>query len=329
MADEQPGCWSVGTVWQGHPLLTARLRLRPLAEADAPRLAELLDDWETVRLTANIPHPYSVEDGLSFVRQQEEKRRARTGAALAMERTLDGRLIGCIGFGTETDGTPELGWWVGREYWGQGYASEAARRLVRHLFTDLNYSGLWATAHPDNSASRAIMLKLGMEQARFDRIGLPARGESVVMPVYTLAAEAWAKAHAGRATLLVAAAAIIDADGRVLMASRPPGKMMSGLWEFPGGKVHAGETPEAALVRELKEELGIDVGESCLAPLAFASHDYDTFHLLMPLFAVRQWKGAVQPLEGQGLKWMRASRLSDLPMPPADIPLVALLRDWL
>jgi 8-oxo-dGTP diphosphatase len=113
------------------------------------------------------------------------------------------------------------------------------------------------------------------------------------------------------------------------MATRPPGKMMSGLWEFPGGKVHAGETPEAALVRELAEELGIDVRESCLAPLAFASHDYDTFHLLMPLYAVRQWQGEVTAREGQGLTWVRASRMGDLPMPPADIPLVALLRDWL
>jgi 8-oxo-dGTP diphosphatase len=131
-----------------------------------------------------------------------------------------------------------------------------------------------------------------------------------------------------RPTLLVVAAALVDGDGRVLMASRPAGKSMEGLWEFPGGKVHEGETPEAALVRELEEELGIDVTESCLAPVAFASHDYDTFHLLMPLYLVRVWKGNPSAREGQELRWVRAARLGDLPMPPADIPLVAILREW-
>lgn len=329
MSDEEQGCWSVGSVWRGQPLLSARLKLRPLRTDDAPRLAELLDDWEVVKHTAAIPHPYTLADGETFVAAMEVKRQIRKGMALAMERSLDGVVIGVIGFGLETDGTPELGWWVGRECWGQGYATEAARRLLRHLFADLGYPSTWAAAHPDNSASRAVMDKLGMVLAKHQRIGQPARGQSVVMPVYTLDAEDWGRAHAARPTLLVVAAALIDVDGRVLMATRPPGKMMSGLWEFPGGKVHAGETPEAALVRELDEELGIDVRQSCLAPLAFASHDYDTFHLLMPLYAVRQWRGAPVAREGQGLKWVRPTRMGDIPMPPADIPLVALLRDWL
>lgn len=329
MSDEEQGCWSVGSVWRGHPLLSARLRLRPLVPADAPRLAEMLDDWEVVKHTAAIPHPYTVADGESFIATMADKTCARTGVALAMERSLDRQVIGVIGFGLDADGTPELGWWVGRPFWGDGYATEAARRLLRHLFADLGYGSVWATAHPDNAGSRAVMAKLGMDMARHQRIGLPARGQSVVMPVYTLDAATWTQAHAARPTLLVVAAALIDVDGRVLMATRPPGKMMSGLWEFPGGKVHAGEPPEAALVRELAEELGIDVRASCLAPLAFASHDYDTFHLLMPLYAVRQWQGTITALEGQGLTWVRPNRMTDLPMPPADIPLVALLRDWL
>ncbi len=130
-------------------------------------------------------------------------------------------------------------------------------------------------------------------------------------------------------TLLVSAVALIDADGRVLLAQRPEGKSMAGLWEFPGGKVEAGETPEAALIRELDEELGIDTWESCLAPLTFASHSYGDFHLLMPLFACRKWKGTPQPREGQTLKWVRANKLREYPMPPADIPLIPILRDWL
>jgi len=130
-------------------------------------------------------------------------------------------------------------------------------------------------------------------------------------------------------TVLVSAVALIDKDGRILLAQRPEGKSMAGLWEFPGGKVEAGETPEAALVRELKEEIGIDTWQSCLAPLTFASHSYDDFHLLMPVFACRKWEGIPQSREGQALKWVRGNQLRDYPMPPADIPLIPLIRDWL
>ncbi len=129
--------------------------------------------------------------------------------------------------------------------------------------------------------------------------------------------------------VLVVAVALVDADGRVLLAERPQGKSMAGLWEFPGGKVRNGETPEEALIRELKEELGIDVAESCLAPLTFASHRYESFHLLMPLYACRRWTGIVTPHEAQRLAWVRPPRLGDYPMPPADKPLVAMLQDLL
>ncbi len=125
--------------------------------------------------------------------------------------------------------------------------------------------------------------------------------------------------------LLVAAVALIDADGRVLIAQRPQGKQLAGLWEFPGGKVEAGERPEETLIRELHEELGIAVQEPCLAPLTFASHAYETFHLLMPLYACRRWDGFVQPREGQALKWVRPRELSSYPMPPADEPLIPFL----
>ena len=129
--------------------------------------------------------------------------------------------------------------------------------------------------------------------------------------------------------LLVAAAALTDPDRRVLIAQRPAGKSMAGLWEFPGGKVEAGETPEETLVRELREELGIEVCLECLAPFVFASHTYETFHLLMPLFLCAKWEGEVSPREGQAVKWVRASRLADYPMPPADLPLIPHLRDLL
>jgi 8-oxo-dGTP diphosphatase len=129
--------------------------------------------------------------------------------------------------------------------------------------------------------------------------------------------------------VLVAACALVDADGRVLIAQRPAGKTMAGLWEFPGGKVEAGERPEDSLIRELEEELGIVVKEACLAPLTFASHAYPDFHLLMPLFVCRRWEGTVTPREGQRLAWVKPNRLRDYPMPPADEPLVSHLTSLL
>jgi 8-oxo-dGTP diphosphatase len=132
-----------------------------------------------------------------------------------------------------------------------------------------------------------------------------------------------------RKMVLVAACALVDADGRVLIAQRPPGKTLAGLWEFPGGKVEPGETPEEALIRELQEELGIETKAACLAPLTFASHSYDTFHLLMPLYVCRRFTGIPMPREGQVLKWVRPKDMRDYPMPPADIPLIPILTDLL
>jgi 8-oxo-dGTP diphosphatase len=129
--------------------------------------------------------------------------------------------------------------------------------------------------------------------------------------------------------LFVVAAALVDRDNRVLLAQRPEGKSLAGLWEFPGGKLDAGETPEQALVRELKEELSIDVCRTCLAPFTFASHTYEAFHLMMPLYVCRNWEGEIAPREGQTVKWVRPGALTDYPMPPADVPLIPWLRDLL
>ena len=134
---------------------------------------------------------------------------------------------------------------------------------------------------------------------------------------------------AGLPLLLVAAAALIDKDGRVLVAQRPEGKPMAGLWEFPGGKVDQGETPEFALVREIEEELGIEVRECCFTPIAFASHSYEKFHLVMPLYVCRMWKGIISPREGQAVKWMKINELYGLQMPDADVPLISQLLERL
>lgn len=136
-------------------------------------------------------------------------------------------------------------------------------------------------------------------------------------------------ANTGKRLLLVAACAMVDADGRVLLAQRPEGKQLAGLWEFPGGKVEPGETPEQCIIRELHEEIGIETDIPCLAPLTFASHSYDDFHLLMPLFVCRRFRGIAQPREGQALKWVRPKQMREYPMPPADAPLIPFLIDLL
>ena len=190
----------------------------------------------------------------------------------------------------------------------------------------------------DNPASAAVLRRIGFRQVGTGiRTSLTTAIEHTVMVFEATRDDIFGRPEApadadnpgAKPLLLVAACALVDVDGRVLLARRPEGKKMAGLWEFPGGKLHPGETPEAALIRELKEELGIDVTAACLAPFAFASHDYEGFHLLMPLFVCRRWKGIPTPRENQTLAWVRAAKLTEYEMPPADKPLIPLLRDFL
>ena len=190
------------------------------------------------------------------------------------------------------------------------------------------WSGVHAEILSDNPASMQVLDKAGFVRGA-ESIGDRGRCRDRTVIAYAVTRAEWTADEAAKPRILVAAAALVDVDGRVLLARRPGGKTMAGLWEFPGGKVGDGETPEAALVRELAEELAVDIGESCLAPIAFASHAYDDFHLLMPLYVCRVWQGTPTRREGQLLKWVRPTAMADLPMPPADAPLVALLRDLL
>ncbi|HEY1720446.1 MAG TPA: 8-oxo-dGTP diphosphatase MutT [Magnetospirillaceae bacterium] len=314
--------------WNGRPIDTARLILRAPRADDVPRMMELLADPDVVRHTARVPHPYTKADGERFIAACAEERAAGAGVTLAIEERVSGQMIGCIG-APFAPGNAEMGYWLGRPYWSQGYATEAARRLLRFLFEVCSRGLVWACPEPSNPASRRVLEKCGLAFERREHMLFPARGDERDVDVLSIDREHWTASHAARKQVLVVAAALIDSDGRVLLAQRPTGKSMAGLWEFPGGKLDAGETPEAALVRELHEELGIDITESCLAAIGFVSHDYDTFHLLMPLYACRQWRGQLTPREGQSLEWVRAARLTDYKMPPADVPLVAALRDLL
>jgi 8-oxo-dGTP diphosphatase len=321
-------CLSPSRRWSGAPIDTARLRLRPLRTDDAETVTRLLDDWDVARNTSNIPFPYDLATALEFVAKVEAENASGRALVFAVEERPAGGLIGCVG-GSIESGRAEVGYWFGRAAWGKGYASEALLRLLRQLFDNYGIESAWASVLPENRASRRVLEKAGFAFEERQRVDLPARGVNADLDFLVLPRVNWLAARARRPMLLVAAVALIDVDGRVLLAQRPPGKSMAGQWEFPGGKLDEGETPEQALVRELDEELGIDVSASCLAPFAFASHDYDRFHLLMPLYLCRRWQGTAIPREGQRLAWVAPSRLADYPMPPADVPLVAMLRDWL
>ena len=304
-----------------------RLRLRRLIEGDVAALVQGANDWEVARYTALIPNPYTEADAREFLDGVWQDLSAGTRHVFAIERRIEGDLIGCIEVNMG-DGGDTFGYWLARAHWGKGFATEAVLAMVRFAFQNAGKGELRAAVHPDNPASARVLEKAGFGFERVET-GLAGRCASIEARVYRLDASDWFRREAEKPRLLVSAVALVDTDGRVLMAKRPEGKPLAGLWEFPGGKVHDDETPEAALVRELDEELGIDIAESCLAPLTFASHAYEHFHLIMPLYVCRTWKGQVTAREGQDLIWLKPNRLNTLPMPPADIPLVAMIMDVL
>jgi 8-oxo-dGTP diphosphatase len=316
MADTQPR------------LETPRLILRPLRPEDAPDIQRMAGEWEVARFTANIPHPYGEGMAESWIRSHREDFEIVFG----IERRSDGAFVGCIGIEPDVASREaEFGYWIGTPFWGSGYATEALQALVDHAFATYDIDRARSAAMPENPASIRVQEKVGFRYVGVKRQPAPARGGHIGVEVRVLDRERWQalKAPPPVPTVLVAAVALIDADGRVLIAQRPEGKPMAGLWEFPGGKVHERETPESALIRELKEELAIDVKEACLAPFTFASHRYETFHLLMPLYVCRKWDGIVTPQEGQRTKWVTPRHLADYEMPPADKPLMAMIRDFL
>lgn len=322
------------------PLETERFLLRPLREGDAAELHRLVNDWEVAKTLARVPFPYPRDLADEWIASTAARLAAGEAYHLAIARRADDVMVGCVGLTLDPPArSAELGYWVGRRHWGQGIAPEVAGRLARWAIANLDIDRITASALTDNGRSAAVLKRIGFREAGQGMQDFLSRGGAMPVLLFEagraeLAPPAAAvpdlpAAEGGKPLLLVAAVGLIDADNRVLLARRPEGKPLAGLWEFPGGKVRPGETPEAALIRELKEELGIDVSAACLAPFAFASHGYEAFHLLMPLYLCRRWEGQVAAMEGQALAWVRPQRLAEYAMPPADKPLVAMLRDFL
>jgi 8-oxo-dGTP diphosphatase len=313
-----------------------------LRAQDAEAMHRLVNDWEVTRTLAEIPYPYPRDLADEWIASTAAQLTDGTGYHLAITGAEGKKetLVGIVGLRVDTARrTGRLGYWVGRAYWGHGVATEAAKRLTSWGFANLPLDQIVAEVTEGNEASRTVLRRIGFREAGVGERASLTTGDTHVVSVFEAtrddifgrpeAPAPDAASPDAKPLLLVAACALVDVDGRVLLARRPEGKKMAGLWEFPGGKMNPGETPEAALIRELKEELGIDVAAACLAPFAFASHDYEGFHLLMPLFVCRRWTGTPKPRENQTLAWVRAAKLTEYEMPPADKPLIPLLRDFL
>jgi 8-oxo-dGTP diphosphatase len=303
-------------------LTSERLVLRPLTAADRAAVEGFATEWRQAADPRDARPPGDGESVADWLGEVEKSRTRGECLTYAIERRPENAFVGTISLRfAETEPVGEVGYWIGRAFQRRGYAIEAIGRLLRYAFDGLRLDEVRAATATSNQASISLLRKIGMTEG--EHAGSMAAGIRL-----------WSMRRprgvvAGLTTVLVAAVALVDGDGRVLLAQRPPGKAMAGLWEFPGGKIKPGETPEAALIRELREELGIDVTASCLAPFTFASHAYAEFHLLMPLYVCRKWQGTVRGLEGQALTWVRPARLADYAMPPADKPLIAMLRDLL
>ena len=321
------------------PLRTERLLLRPFQPSDVPNLHRLINNFDIARMLELIRFPYDQEMAARWVASAIEDLAAGTACHLAITGQEGDQevLVGAVGVTLDrATRSGRLGYWVGQKYWGHGVATEAAGRLTRWSLANLEMDRITASVATDNLGSAAVLRRIGFRQTGVGYHHFASRG--VDHPIWRFETtrddifghpEVETIEPGAKPLLLVAACALVDVDGRVLIARRPEGKKMAGLWEFPGGKLNPGETPEQALIRELKEELGIDVSAHCLAPFAFASHPYEGFHLLMPLFLCRRWKGTPRPRENQALAWVSPRRLTEYEMPPADKPLIPLLRDFL
>jgi 8-oxo-dGTP diphosphatase len=313
----------------GPILRTARLVLRPLRAADAEAFHRLINDWDICRRLPDAPFPYPAALAEEWIEAAAQDAAAGKAHHFALE--FSGALIGCAGLRLSRDKkSAELGYWLGKAFWGQKFAKEVAARLASWGFAALSVQKITATVAADHDASVAVLTAAGFAQAGKGTQAFQCRpGAKLPVLHFALARDEKVTSDTGKSMLLVAAAALIDSEGRVLLARRPEGKKMAGLWEFPGGKLNPGELPEAALARELKEELGITVREKDFAPFVFASHAYENFHLLMPVFLCRKWLGTPKPREGQALAWVAPERLVEYPMPAADRPLIPMLRDFL
>ena len=322
---------------------TPNLRLEPFAAAHVDFVQNAAAKWEVARWLSRVPHPYPEGGASDFLAQVQSEFDACKHLNWIVSDRDSGAPLGLIGLRCieHEQGTPwELGYWYTPSAWGRGVATEAAFHVLTFAFRFMALEVVSTAVLNGNHASRRVLEKVGFDDWSESTIETAHSQRQPHYVAQMTAADFEAFVFSGGCTfqpqieravpvVWVAAAALFDAADRVLVAQRPVGKALAGLWEFPGGKIEPLESPEAALIRELKEELAIDVGEGCLAPLTFASHAYPTFHLMMPLYAINKWQGEPRGQEGQALQWVTKAELRTLPTPPADAPLLPAVLDWM
>ncbi len=297
------------------PIATERLILRPLEEKDATPMTALASDIRVAERLSRLPHPYSLKDATKYIAFSQEGIKKGTHVCLAIIRKQDQTLMGVIGL------EESLGYWLGYEFWGQGYGKEAIKAIVHFAFFALNQKELNARVLVENPASSRILEGVGFQNQGFSECSSLAYQGKKPCIQYILTRKDFLKQYKAdpRPLVWVVAAALMNEKKELLMAERPEGSRMAGVWELPGGKMESGETPEEALIRELYEELHIEVNEEDLEPFSFVSYRYDTFHLVMPIYLCHKWQGTPQGAEGQKVAWISYSDLAHMPLPPADI----------
>ncbi len=297
------------------PIATDRLTLRPLEENDAAILTTLANDKRVVERLARLPHPYTLADAHQFISYARDGLQNGTHVNLAVIRRADQTFMGVVGL------EKVIGFWLGFEFWGQGYGKEAVKSLVHFAFFTLQQEEIKGSALENNVASRRVFEGLGFSQTGTKKSTSVAYEGTKPGVTYALLRKDFVERYnaSERPLVWVVVAALMNEKGELLVSERLAGKSLEGVWELPGGKMELGETPEQSLIRELKEELHIDVKEEELQPLSFASYRYETFHLIMPIYLCRRWEGNLHGAEGQKLAWITYADLARFPLPPADI----------
>jgi len=297
------------------PIATERLILRPLEAHDAAAMTLLASDIRVAERLNRIPHPYSLDDAKAYIAYANAGLKKGTHVCLAIVRRVDHTFLGVIGL------EEELGYWIGHRFWEQGYGKEAVHSFMHFCFFALNQKEIEAKALMANLASCRILEGLGFQNLGIVRItSLAYQGERPAQK-YFLSRKDYIEHYNSilRPHVWVVAAALVNDRKELLMAERPHGVRMAGVWELPGGKMEPGETPEQTLIRELHEELHIKVDKEDLEPFSFVSYRYDTFHLIMPIYLCRNWQGTPHGAEGQRISWVTYRDLAHMPLPAADI----------
>lgn len=316
--------------------------LRLIQKEDIKSIHNHINDWNIAKMLSNVPFPYPQELLEKWFEATIQQMNAGQSYHFSIvdTQTNPETVVGCIGLTLNmAEQSAKIGYWIGQKYWGNHIATRSLQRLTNWALANLNINFIHATAADDNPASITVLKKCNFQPFGQGKEKFVARASELPVSYFLLQREDLCpniqrsnltmNTTKEKKILLVVAAALIDIEGRLLLARRPEGKSMAGMWEFPGGKVEPGETPETALIRELKEEINVDISKSCLAPFTFASHEYPDFHLLMPLYVCHRWKNDPVPKEKQQLAWVTARELDQYLVLEADKPFIPLLKDLL